>query len=156
MRNLEMADAIREFVNTHKERMAVFAIRFEQIYDKERSLADCNLAQGDYDNLVRDAMCWRASEQPLRVALQAFCNAFTNNGKTSSLRDWNYRMKEAYDKAVLALGGYSEPLPTPKVIVDEKIFNQAHGLRDGWTQIHANSEFMAPPEESSVDGPKDP
>ena len=82
-------------------------------------LAECNLSQADYDNLVRDALKWRSSEEPLRLSLQGFCNAFNNNGKTSSLRDWNYRMKEAYDKAVLALGGYSAPLPTPQVVVDE-------------------------------------
>ena len=118
---------------------------------KEKETAICNLSRDDYDNLVRDALKWRSSKEPVRLALQQFCNAFSNNGKTSSLRDWNYRMKEAYDKAVLALGGYSEPLPTPQVVVDEKIFDQAHGLRDEWTQIHANSEFMAHPK--SVDGP---
>lgn len=79
------------------------------------NIAICNLSQDDYDNLVRDAIKWRTSQEPIRLALQQFCNAFTNNGKTSSLRDWNYRMKEAYDNAVLALGGYSEPTPEPNV-----------------------------------------
>lgn len=59
-RELAMADEIREFVNTHKAMMAAFVIRFEQLYDKERERADCNLSQVDYDNLVRDAMQWRA------------------------------------------------------------------------------------------------
>ena len=132
--NLYIADAVRQFVNEHQAAMDDFVVRFEEIYGKAKETAICNLSQEDYDNLVMDALKWRTSKDPLRLALQGFCNAFNNNAKTSSLRDWNYRMKEAYDKAVLALGGYSEPLPTPQVVVDEKIFDKAHGLK-----------FMVPP-----------
>lgn len=49
------------------------------------------------------------SEQRLRTALTAFCNAFTNRGETTSLHEWNASMKATYDEAVLALGGYSAP-----------------------------------------------
>lgn len=134
--NLYIADAVRQFVNEHQAAMDAFVVRFDAIYGKEKETAICNLSQEDYDNLVRDALKWRSSEEPLRIALQGFCNAFTNNGKTSSLRDWNFRMKEAYDNAVMALGGYSEPDLMP--IVDPTIFDQAHGLR---------------PLDESVDGP---
>ena len=163
--NIYIADAVRQFVNEHRDSMDAFVKRFEEIYGKEKETAICNLSQEDYDNLVRDALKWRSSKEPMRFALQRFCNAFTNNAKTSSLRDWNFRMKEAYDNAVLALGGYSEPLPTGKVIVDEKIFNQAHGLREEWPNgptPYADGPTAAEANEilgkhgHYKDGPKDP
>jgi hypothetical protein len=59
MRNLEIADAVRELLNLNESMIKTFVNRFEKIYDKERGLADCNLSQADYDNLVRDAMNFR-------------------------------------------------------------------------------------------------
>lgn len=55
---------------------------------------------------VNSAQAWA-----MRTALTEFCNAFNNRGETTSIKEWNDRMKVAYDAAVLALGGYSEPKP---------------------------------------------
>lgn len=50
----------------------------------------------------------------LESALRAFCEAFTNRGETTSIKEWNDRMKAAHDNAREALAGrlpYSEPEP---------------------------------------------
>ena len=138
MRNLEMADAIREFVNTHKAMMAAFAVRFEEIYDKERRLAECNLSQADYDNLVRDAMRWRAEDNRM---FDAAFNALQRLNAGRSV--WNGPIHQAAAILLEATGPQK-----PGVVVDPKVFDMAHGLRE----ILANTEFMAPPE-PSVDGP---
>jgi len=54
-------------------------------------------------------------EEALRKALADFCNAFTNRGETTSLKQWNDRMKSAYDNAVLALGGQTHPSETKAI-----------------------------------------
>lgn len=48
----------------------------------------------------------------LRPALIGFCEAFTNRNQTTSLKEWNYRMKIAHANALEALAGrepYSDP-----------------------------------------------
>ena len=49
--------------------------------------------------------------QLLRSALTEFCNAFNNRGETTSLKEWNDRMRAAYEHGILALGGYTAPKP---------------------------------------------
>lgn len=52
------------------------------------------------------------SETKERVALREFCTAFENRGETTSLKEWNDRMKAAHANALEALAGrepYSEP-----------------------------------------------
>ena len=54
------------------------------------------------------------NERLLRAALTAFCEAFENRGETTSLKEWNGRLKLANDSAREALVGrepYSEPKP---------------------------------------------
>ena len=102
-----------------------------------------NLAQEDFDNLVRDAMRWRAEDcRMFKAAFDALQRL--NAGRSA----WNGPIHQAAAILLEATGPQK-----PDVVVDPKVFDQAHGLRDGWTQIHVNSAFMAPPEEPSVDGP---
>jgi hypothetical protein len=45
----------------------------------------------------------------LTVALGAFCAAFSNDGETTSLHEWNKKMKAADEKAKIVLRRYRTP-----------------------------------------------
>ena len=51
-------------------------------------------------------------QDDLRMALTNLCDAFNNRGETTSIKEWNDRMKVAHDNAREALAGrlpFSEP-----------------------------------------------
>lgn len=70
-----------------------------------------------YSEIVtgRDAgLYWVKADTARRLerVLTEFCHAFNNRGKTTSLKEWNDRMKVVYDDAQEVLAGrlpYSEP-----------------------------------------------
>jgi hypothetical protein len=55
-----------------------------------------------------------AENSRLRGALTSFCEAFDNRGETTSLKEWNSRLKLAYANAREALAG-REPYSDPKM-----------------------------------------
>ena len=60
----------------------------------------------------------------IESALRNFCEAFTNRGETTSLKEWTDRMRKAHADALEALVGrepYAEPLPqTQSPVLGEK------------------------------------
>lgn len=62
------------------------------------------------------------SEQLVRTALAAFCDAFNNRGETTSLHEWNKRLQTANNNATEALAGrlpYAEPSGAERKISDQ-------------------------------------
>ena len=81
-----------------------------------------NLAQEDFDNMVRDAMRWRAEDcRMFKAAFDALQRL--NAGRSA----WNGPIHQA--AAILRDATGPQPPDKPQVVVDEKVFDMAHGLR---------------------------
>jgi hypothetical protein len=83
-----------------------------------RPTPQTDAAEVYYSEIVsgRDAgLYWVRAEfaRQLERSLRDFCTAFENEGKTSSLKEWNDRLKTAYKNAGEALAG-REPYAEPK------------------------------------------